>query len=114
MNVANVLLEKADKLNKDFVAGTEKTLSYKELFTKVNALAAFLNKKFGAGKEIMLLSENNSFFIISYLAIIKSGNIVILTETKISEAGLKDILNRCSLSGFLVQDYLKSKLDSKE
>lgn len=114
MNVVDYLLEESQRLNKDFVAGTTETISYKELWNKVNILASYLNNKFGSGKEIMLLSENNLFFIISYLSIIKSGNIVILIETRISENDLESILNRCSIKGFFIQEKFKSKLNVNE
>ena len=114
MNAADYLIEKSNKRDKDFVVGTNETISYKELWNKVNILASYLNNKFGTGKEIMLLSKNNLFFIINYLSIIKSGNIVILLETRISENDLKNILNRCSINGFFIQDKFKSKLNTDE
>ena len=84
MNAADYLLEKSRELNKEFVAGTNESISYRELWKKVNALSSHITSKFGTRKEILLLSENKLFFIISYLAIIKSGNIAILLETRIS------------------------------
>jgi len=114
MNVADYLLEKSYKLDKGFVVGTEETISYKDLYNKVNVLAAEIHNKFGTGKEIMLLSENNLFFIISYLSIIKSGNIVILLDIRASSDDLKVILDICSLNAFFIQDKFRSKLDSNE
>ncbi len=114
MNVIDYLLEKCNKLNKDFVVGTKETISYKELLDKVNKLAFHLYNNFGTGKEIMLLSENNVFFIISYLSIMKSGNVVILLDTRILENDLKNILEKCSISIFFVQDKFKGKLNSNK
>ena len=110
MNVVDYLLEKCQSLNKDFVVGTNETISYKDLVDKINILASYITHKFGRGEEIMLLSENNLFFIISYLAIIKSGNVAILLETRISQSDLKSILDRCSINGFFIQEKFKSKL----
>jgi acyl-CoA synthetase (AMP-forming)/AMP-acid ligase II len=110
MTVADYLLENCKSQDKDFVVGTNEAISYKELCDKTNILAAYINNKFGSGKEIMLVSQNNLFFIISYLAIIKSGNIAILLETRISENDLKNILNRCSITAFFIQEKFKSKL----
>ena len=107
MNTVDYLLEKSQGLNKDFVVGTNETISYNGLLGKTNILASYLNNKFGSGKEIMLLSENNLFFIISYLSIIKSGNIAILLETRISETDLRNILKRCTINGFFIQDKFK-------
>lgn len=110
MNVADYLLEKSRGLEKDFVAGVKENISYKELHKQVNALSFYINKKFGEGKEVMLLSENNIFFIISYLSIIKSGNIVMLLEAKISESGLEAVLEECSISGVFIQKKFLSKV----
>jgi long-chain acyl-CoA synthetase len=111
MNAVDFLLEKSRSLDKDFIVGTEETISYKDLCRKVNGLALHIHEKIGTGKEIMLLSQNNVFFIISYLSIIKSGNVVIMLETRISEKDLEAVLNRCSLSGILVQSKFESKFD---
>lgn len=110
MNAADYLLGKSRELNKDFVAGTNESISYRELWKKVNALSSYIISKFGTRKEIMLLSENKLFFIISYLSIIKSGNIAILLETRISENDLKQILNTCSINAFFIQEKFRSKL----
>lgn len=110
MNVADYLLEKNCKLDKNFIVGPKEKISYEDLCRKINALAAFIYEKIGARKEIMLLSENNIFFIISYLAIIKSGNTVILAEFGISEKDLKFIFNKCSLSGIFIQNKFEFKI----
>ncbi len=110
MNAADYLLEKSRERNKEFVAGTNESISYRELWKKVNSLSSYITTKFGTRKEIMLLSENKLFFIISYLAIIKSGNIAILLETRISENDLKQILNTCSINAFFIQEKFRAKL----
>lgn len=110
MNAADYLLQKSPKLDKDFIVGTKENLSYKDLYEKVNALSAYLCEKIGTGKEIMLLSENNVFFIISYLSIIKSGNTVILLEAKISEGDLEYIFKKCSINAVFVQDKFAFKV----
>lgn len=111
MNAADYLLEKSHGLDKDFIVGAKETISFRDLCQKVNILSAYIYKKIGKDKEIMLLSQNNLFFIISYLSITKSGNIAMLLETRISEKDLKSVLDKCSLSGIFVQSKLISKFD---
>lgn len=111
MNTTDYLLEKSHRLNKDFIVGAKEIISYRDLYKKVNILAAYIYKKIGTGKEIILLSQNNTFFIISYLSIIKSGNIVMLLEVRISEEDLESVLDRCSLSGIFIQSKFISKFD---
>ena len=103
MNVVDYFFENSSKLDKCFVINGVETIYFNELYSKISTLATFLNTTFGTGKEILLLSENNLFFIISYLSIIKSGNIVILVETRISENDLISILDKCSINAFFIQ-----------
>ncbi|MFZ2456928.1 MAG: AMP-binding protein [Candidatus Altiarchaeia archaeon] len=110
MNFAQYLLEKNNMPEKDFVVGSKETISYGELRKKTDDLAGYLHKKLGEGNEIILLSENNAFFIISYLAIIKSGNTALLLETRIPEKDLKYILDICSVKAAFIQEKFKTKL----
>ena len=65
MNFTYYLLEKSKELDKEFIVGVEERVTYKELYAKVNSLSHIINKNIGQKKEIVLLSENNLFFIIS-------------------------------------------------
>ena len=113
MNVVDYFFKSSRKLNKDFIAGVEEKISFKDLYSQVNNLAAILHEKLGSNKEILLLSENNLFYIISYLAIIKSKNIAVLIETRISETDLKELVDQCSLKAFFIQEKKRNKLKLK-
>ncbi|UCE38200.1 MAG: AMP-binding protein [Thermoplasmata archaeon] len=114
MNVVDYFLENSQKLDKMCVAGTKETITYKELWERVNYLASYIHDKFGREKEILLLSDNNLFFILSYLAIMKSGNIVVLVESRITEKQLVSIIKRCSLSAIFTQEIYKKKVAAYE
>ncbi len=108
-NFAWYLLENCQGFDKDAIIGPRERITYKELYKKVNALATHIHKKYGSDKEFLLLSENNIFFIISYLSIIKSGNIAVLVETKISDRDLRNIVSRCDFSGYFVHHKFRTK-----
>ncbi|MFQ5652167.1 MAG: class I adenylate-forming enzyme family protein [bacterium] len=110
MNVVDFLFEKAQTLTKEFVAGSKERITCRELCLEVRALAGFIHSEYGSGNEFMLLSDNSLFFIICYLAIMKSGNVVVLVAPRISGAQLEAIITRCSLRAVFLEDKFRSKV----
>ncbi len=76
MNAFDYFFETTRSLEKPLLVGKE-SVSFRQMYQSSLQLAVFLRRNYGQEKNILLLSVNNSFFIISYLAIIKSGNICI-------------------------------------
>ena len=111
MNFVDYLFENSKNLNKLCLESGDLKLNYPDLHAKVNSLAGGLHNKFGSGKQILLLSENNPFFVISYLSIIKSGNTVVLIDTRVSDRDLEHILSKCSISCFFIQEKYLSKFN---
>jgi len=90
MNAFDYFFENTSKLEKSFLVGKEE-ISFKQLYTDCLKLASWLEKKVGQKKHIVLISVNNLFFIKVYLAVIKSGNIVIPLDPNIEKDNLKYI-----------------------
>jgi long-chain acyl-CoA synthetase len=84
MNAFDYFFEYTDSLDKLFLVGREE-ITYKDLSNSCLNLAAWLEKKVGRNKHIILLSANNLFFLKIYLAIIKSGNICIPLDPNIEK-----------------------------
>lgn len=76
MNAFDYFFEKTATLEKLFLVGKEE-ISFKQLYDSSLSLAYRIEEEVGRNKNIILLSANNIFFIASYLAIIKSGNVCI-------------------------------------
>lgn len=76
MNAFDYFFEKTADLDKHFLIGKEE-ISFKQLYDSSLILASWIEEQVGRNKHIILVSVNNLFFITSYLAIIKSGNICI-------------------------------------
>lgn len=110
-NFADYLLENPARPDKEFILGTKESINYGELIKRVNSLAYYIFKNYGSGNEFLLLSENSIFFIVSYLSIIKSGNIAVLVETRISKEDLATIISLCDFSGYFVQSKSWSKFN---
>jgi len=90
MNAFDYFFENTSQLDKDFLVGKE-TISYRDLYGSCLNLAEWIEEKVGQDKHILLLSVNNIFFLKVYLAVIKSGNIVIPLDPNIEKDNYKYI-----------------------
>ncbi len=93
MNVFDYLFENSAVYDKDFVLGPGEQISYLKLFIDSKEIAKKIFLKFGENNTIFLISENSVFFIKSYLAIIKSGNVCIPINPGIEKDNLKKIVD---------------------
>jgi acyl-CoA synthetase (AMP-forming)/AMP-acid ligase II len=84
MNAFDYFFEKTAGLDKLFLVGKEE-ITFKQLNDNCNKLAYSIREAVGRDKHIILLSVNNVFFITSYLAIIKSGNVCIPLDPSIEK-----------------------------
>ena len=114
MNVVDYFFEHSKDLDTEFLVGTTESVSHHDLYVCVHSLASHIRTRFGTGKKIVLLSENNLFFIQSYLSIILSGNIVVLVETRISDRDLDDVLEQCQSPCVFVQGKYESRFKQCE
>jgi long-chain acyl-CoA synthetase len=95
MNFTDYLFENIRDTGKDCLISREGVLTYGDLISRINSLSAYLVSTIGTGNECLLLSENTPFFVIAYLAIIRSGNTALLVETRISESHLASVCHQC-------------------
>ncbi|NOX46843.1 MAG: AMP-binding protein [Chlorobi bacterium] len=92
MNVFDYLFENWAGYNNDFVLGPGETISYSKLYNESIETARGLFNQFGENNPIFLISENSVFFIKSYLAILKSGNICIPVNPSLEKENLRKIV----------------------
>lgn len=90
MNAFDYFFENTSTLKKLFLIGKEE-ISYRGLYKESTNLAAWIRSKIGENKHILLLSVNNLFFLKTYLAIIKSGNICIPLDPNIENENYRYI-----------------------
>jgi len=90
MNAFDYFFEKTADLDKPFLVGKEE-INFKRLCTNCVNLASRIEEEVGRNNHIILLSVNNLFFITSYLAIIKSGNICIPLDPSIEKENFRYI-----------------------
>ena len=84
MNAFDYFFENTAGLNKEFLVGKEE-ITYSQLYSDCIDIARKLRKNIGQNKNIILMSVNNLFFLKTYLAIIKSGNICIPLDPNIEK-----------------------------
>ena len=90
MNAFDYFFEYTHGLDKPFLVGREE-ITYKDLYNSSINLSGWIREKAGTGQHIFLLSANNVFFLKSYLAIIKSGNICIPLDPSIEKDNFRYI-----------------------
>ncbi|MBN2611596.1 MAG: AMP-binding protein [Bacteroidales bacterium] len=109
MNAFDYFFENTHNLEKDIVLGPRETISYKELFINSSALSEYLQARFGKGQNIFLLATNSVFFITAYLAILKSGNVVVPLNPETEQSNLDYISKLCQPQLFIISLQLASK-----
>lgn len=113
MNCVDYLFENSSVLQKDFIIGTQENISYQSIVERSFQLAKYLKYSIGTGKNVVLVSQNSSFFIIAYLGIIKSGNVCVPLNPAIEQENFNHIVDitKCKL-GF-ISDLSLKKLETK-
>jgi long-chain acyl-CoA synthetase len=110
MNVCDYMLGESGFLHKDLLLGNKENLSYQELYRRSLKLARFLNEKYGERNNILLVSPNSVFFLVAYMAIMKSGNVCVPLNPGVEDHNLMFILDLCQSEIAFVAPSLK---DSK-
>jgi len=95
MNVYDYLLGQSGFLYKPFLLGNKEELSYQELYGRSMKLARYLAESYGQDNNILLVSPNSSYFIIAYMAIIKSGNVCVPLNPSIEPDNLAFVVDLC-------------------
>ena len=110
MNFATFLLEPNRDSTADAVITATERVSHAALFDRVQSCARYLLDRYGTGNEILLLADNSLFFIVSYLAIVQSGNVALLVETRISPEHLAQIVSICSIRAVFVEERFRQRV----
>jgi acyl-CoA synthetase (AMP-forming)/AMP-acid ligase II len=84
MNAFDYFFEHTSGLEKNFLVGKEE-ITFRELYSRSIVLAKELQEEIGEDKNVLLLSPNNVFFMVVYLAVLKSGNTVVPLDPMIEE-----------------------------
>lgn len=110
MNVFDYLFSESKNQNKDFVHGVHEVVTYNDIYTHSLKLAYYLKTSYGENNKIILLSQNSVFFIISYLGIMKSGNVCVPLNPEIEQDNLNYITSFTESKLSFVSEKVRSGL----
>jgi acyl-CoA synthetase (AMP-forming)/AMP-acid ligase II len=85
MNFIDYLFEQSSVRTGKFILNQRDGIAFWELHKEVMKFANYLRNHHGTDKIILLASENNYFFLIAYLSIIKSGNICVPVDPTLEQ-----------------------------
>lgn len=109
MNAFDYFFEKTAGLEKQFLVGNEE-ISFRDLYLSCLNLSAWIKRNIGTGKNIPVLSVNNLFFLKSYLAIIKSGNVCVPLDPNIEKENFKYIAQLTDSETIFVTHEVQKRL----
>jgi len=110
MNIFDFLFENSSRLEKDLVLGPKESKSFKSISEESAKLANYLRSKLGQDKKILLVAQNSSFFIVSYLGILKSGNICVPLNPSIEKEGFEFIKKKTQSKIGFFSEIVKNRL----
>ena len=135
-NLVKWLFEKTKKQKKIAVSTNNEKITHNKLYREIKRFSTIISNLVGENNNILLVSDNSIFFIISYLSIIGSGNVCIPLKydknlelnkiKKISNSSIifiqekyKDILNNISFEkvfdeNISKKDHLNKILEFQE
>lgn len=111
MNTFDYFFEHTSNSEKLFLAGKEE-ITFRALYKSCLNLAVWLQKETGTGRNIIIISPNNLFFIKTYLAVIKSGNICIPLDPSIEKENFEYITNLTNPSIVFMTGAVQKRLPS--
>ena len=112
MNVFDYLLGTSGFLHKEFLLGNKEQMSYADLHARSLNLARYLVNTYGQNNNILLISPNSAYFIVVYMAIMKSGNVCVPLNPAIEEANLSYIVELCGAKiAFIAESMQKRNWD---
>ncbi len=111
MNFFDYLFSENKESTKNFILSESKGFSLNTLYSNSMLLAYYLRNRFGENNQMILLSNNSIFFITSYLAIIKSGNVCVPINPGIEPINYKYIEELTESKLVFISNKLRSDID---
>lgn len=108
MNTVDYFLSDTSNLEKDLIISGRERYSYPTVSQNVSGLSGWLQKNFGKGSVIVLISPNNAFFVTAYLAIMKSGCVCVPLNPAIESSGFQYIKQKTRPVLAFIHSSLKS------
>ncbi|MBR8537506.1 AMP-binding protein [Carboxylicivirga sediminis] len=111
MNCVDFLLQEHTHRQGDFILGRNGELTYNSLIDRVNRLAIWLKQAIGQAQNVMLIMPNSHYSIVAYLAIMKSGNVVVPLNPAIELDGFNELVKRCGSNTVFASNQVVKRLN---
>ncbi|MEN8120602.1 MAG: AMP-binding protein [Bacteroidota bacterium] len=110
MNAVDYFFSESKNSEELFILNENEQLTHNQLYNNVEKLSAFFSKEIGFGKNILVYSNNSSFFVLAYLSIIKSGNVCVPVNPAAKNEITGFIINETKPELCIVQEKFKRNL----
>jgi acyl-CoA synthetase (AMP-forming)/AMP-acid ligase II len=111
MNIFDYLFEHSFSAEKDLILGPMDPKSYRDVFQESGRLAAYIRRKIGRQKKIILATANSPFFVVAYLGILKSGNVCIPLNPQIESEVFEFIKKKTAPDMLFISESLLQHMD---
>ena len=108
MNVYDYLLEGSGFLYKKVLLGNKEELTYNVLHCESLKLARYIKESYGENNNIILIAPNSVFFMVAYMAIMKSGNVCVPLNPSIEPDNLIFVVDICKAKTALIAPQMES------
>lgn len=107
MNVYDYFFRESGFLHKKFLLGNKEEITYDQLQQESLRQARYIKETYGQNQNIILASPNSSFFLVAYLAILKSGNVCIPLNPATEENNFTYIVDICKSNIAFISSSIK-------
>lgn len=114
MNAFDYFFENSASSNKDFLLGRSEQVTFYNLYSNCLALSVFLREHTKPDEKIIILSQNNVFFLTAYLGILKSGRVCVPLNPDIEKSNLEYIIAECDTIYLFVDSKILHRFDLKD
>jgi acyl-CoA synthetase (AMP-forming)/AMP-acid ligase II len=112
--VQNIIKQKAiDNGDATYLRYKDKTITYKELDKKTNAIAnELLSRDIRPGDHVVIFMYNKPEYVLAYLALAKIGVIVVPVDTRFTDTTLTYILSKTEASTIILDSETREMYES--
>lgn len=110
MNCVDFLFENTHHSTQNLILGPKEEVGYQSIWLRINQLAVWINQQVGENQKIILSAANSSFFIITYFAIMKSGNVVVPLNPAIEQDGFEYIAKKINCKLLFLSRQVAARL----
>lgn len=111
MNAVDYFFSESKNSEQLFILNDNEQISHALLYKNVLKLAAFLKGEIGQDEHILLYSANSYFFVLAYLAIIKSGNVCVPINPSAKKEITEFVINETNPKLCFVQNKFRRNID---